>query len=331
MNGAVGAYIHAASLGMGRAQQHVGEVFGDSFQTKAGWNQMLDNMPGRSAVSMLARTGGFWTRECFQALYVACWIHHPVEKGSYMIQLSPAQHQNVQRAYTALLANGGMQARISSHLSKQGASAHEGWDFLRGYGELLVQLEGTYGTYLFLKCEGHALEGGLSMSTIKHGASWIQKSITGAGATASEALKQWAAFSDTVEGRAAENFSKDYEKLLKQLGLKSRRTTVTEVIEELYRKAGFNHGIPNHLRQDTHAMGRAMLGNSGFIAVFNRQRATLKKNGVDFNEKAEHELTGLAERMLATSTTHSEQHYNEVRLTPAEVDLSLANFRQYVA
>lgn len=333
MNGAVGGYIAAAGLGMGTAQRHVAEVFGDDFQAPAGWSRMLDHMPGRSVVTLLNRSGAWWTRECFQALYVACWIHHPVEKGSYMIQLGPAQVANVRAAYTRLTGNGDLQTRISSHLSGRGASAHVGWDFLKGYGELLVQIEGEAANapYLFLKCEGHALEKGLSMSTVKHGASWIKKSITGSGATASQALKQWAvAHPNVVEGRAAENFSKDYEKLIKQLGFRTTTTTVEQVVDALHRRAGFAHGLPANVKGNSVALGGAMLGFNGYIALFRRQEAVLKRNGVDFDAKAEAELTDLATRMIATATPHAEQHYNEVRVTPADLDLSLANFRQFV-
>lgn len=333
MNGGVGGYILAASLGVGTAQRHMVQVFGEDFQAPAGWSKMLDHMPGRSVVNMLNRKGAWWTRECFQALYVACWIHHPVEKGSYMIQLDPNQHANVRDAYNRLLQSGALQARISSHLSGAGASAHEGWDFLKGYGELLVQIEGetTHAPALFLKCEGHALGKGLSLSTVKHGASWVKKKFTGSGATASKALQDWASYSSVVEGRAAENFSKDYEKLLKQLGLTSTRTTVAQVVDALHRRAGFNNGLPDQLKRDTNLLGQAMLGFNGYIALFRRQQAVLKRNGVDFNSKAEEELTGLAERMTATSTTHEEQHYNEIRVTAADLDLSLSNFRQFVA
>ena len=333
MNGAVGSYIYAASLGVPTAQRHIVEVFCDDFQSPAGWGRMLDNMPGRNVDTLMNRKGAWWTRECFQALYVACWIHHPVEKGSYMIQLTPTHYANVKDAYVQLLQSGGLQARISSHLSKKGASAHEGWNFLKGYGELLVQIEGetTNAPYLFLKCEGHALESGLSFSTIMHGASWVVKEITGSGVTASEALKQWASFSATIEGRAAENFSNDYKKLLKQLSLSGSRITVDQVIEALHKKAGFNHGIPDNLKRNTTMLGQAMLGPGGFIALFKRQRTVLKQKGVDFDDKIEKELKGLAERMVDTSTPHSVQHFNEIRVTPADLDASLATFRRFVA
>jgi len=53
--------------------------------------------------------------------------------------------------------------------------------------------------------------------------------------------------------------------------------------------------------------------------------------GVDFDDKVEKELKGLAERMVDTSTAHPVQHFNEIRVTPADLDASLATFRRFVA
>lgn len=53
--------------------------------------------------------------------------------------------------------------------------------------------------------------------------------------------------------------------------------------------------------------------------------------GVDFDDKVEKELKGLAERMVDTSTAHPEQHFNEIHVTPADLDASLATFRRFVA
>lgn len=100
-------------------------------------------------------------------------------------------------------------------------------------------------------------------------------------------------------------------------------------MEAMVRKIGIG-GLPDHLKRNTHALGQAMLGSRGYIAVFKSQRAELKKKGVDFDEKAEKELSGLAERMLATASPQEAQHYNEIRVTPAEVDISLTTFRSYI-
>jgi hypothetical protein len=332
MNGAIGSYVYAAGLGVQTAQAHLNEIFCFEFQTPGGWTRMLDHLPGRSVDTMLNRSGGFWSRECFQALYVACWIHHPVEKGSYMIQLSPTHYANVKDAYLSLLRSGALQARISSHLSKKGASAHQGWSFLKGYEELLIQIEGeeTSAPYLFLKCEGHAIEGLISKSTVMHGASWVKKTFTGKGMTASKSLQEWATFSSTVEDRAAENYSPAYEKLLKQLGLSGTKVSVEQVLEALLLKAGLTPRLPDSAKRDSHSLGQSMIGFQGYIALFKRQKAVLKGNGVDFDDKAEQELTGLAARMMAGPTPHAVQIYNEIRVTPVEVDVSLAAFRGFV-
>lgn len=332
MHGAIGSYVKAASSGVPAARQHLRGVFAEDFQNPTGWIAMLNNMPGGDVETLLNRSGAWWTRACFQALYVACWIHHPVEKGAYMLALSPAHYGNVKDAYTRLLNSGHLQSRISSHLSKRGASAHDGWNFLKGYGELLLQIEGERenAPYLYLKCEGHALESGLSLSTILHGASWVKKTLTGSGATASVELKNLAKASTNVEGRAAENFSKQYEKVLKQLGMSGTMVTVEQVIEELYRRAGFNGGLPPQVKKNTHALGRAMQGPGGYIALFKRQKEVLKKNKVTFDESIEKELTELAARMVATAVAHPQQYFNEIRVMPTELTASLRAFRRFV-
>ena len=333
MKGAIGSYVKAASEGVPAARKHLNGVFCEDFTTPGGWTSMLDNMPGGSVTNLLARSGAWWTRECFQALYVACWIHHPVEKGAYMLQLPAAGYGNVKDAYERLLASGALQSRISSHLSKKGASAHEGWDFLKGYGELLVQIEGERGgsPYLYLKCEGHALESGLSLSTILHGASWVKKIFTGSGATASKALNSLAKSSTNVEARAAENFSTQYEKVLDKLGFSGTMTTVEQVIEELAKRAGISAGgLPPQIKGNTHLLGRAMQGPQGYIAMFRRQKEVLKKNKVKWDDKLEAELTELANRMVATAVAHPQQHFNEIRVTAAELDQSLGTFRGFV-
>ena len=195
-----------------------------------------------------------------------------------------------------------------------------------------MQIEGERGgaPYLFLKCEGHALESGFSLSTIMHGASWLVKEVTGKGMMASPELHALAGNSTNVEERAAENFGKKYKKLLKALGLSGTAVTVADVLEELHRKAGFSHGIPEAIKRNTHQLGRAMQGPTGYIAMFRRSSGTLKKNGVKWSDSVEAELKGLADRMVATASAHPQQHYNEVRITPAELNESLRAFRDFI-
>jgi hypothetical protein len=331
MLGTIGQVVKFASMGAPTAQQLVTTVFGPAFQTAQGWATFLDrNIPGRNVDALLGLRPDSWSRENFQALYVACWIFNPVEKGSYMLKLSAAHYANVKGAYVGLLKSGALQSRISSHLSKKGASAHQGWDFLQGYGELLLQIEGetTSAPYLFLKCEGHPMSG--AISTLKHGASWLVKAVTHSGKTASPALHNLAKNSTTVELRAAENFSKSFEKVQAKLGLSGTEVTIGEVIDGLWKKAGFPNSLPAHVTADTHSLGKAMLGPQGIIAVLKKQSAALKKAKIDFTPKLENELTELAERMVATSVTHPNQHYHEVRVTSGDLTQGLTAFSSFI-
>jgi hypothetical protein len=247
-----------------------------------------------------------------------------------MLQLKPGHYANVKGAYVRLLQSGELQRRISSHLSKKGASAHEGWDFLQGYKELLVQIEGetTSAPYLFLKCEGHPMAD--AISTLKHGLSFAVKWATNSGMTASPALHNLARSSTTVEARAAENFGKTFEKVQGKLGLSGTEVTVGEVVNGLWKKAGLPDPAPAGPRADTHTLGRAMLGANGIIARLGAKKAVLKKAGIDFDAKLEKELKELADRMVATSVTHPQQHYHELRVTPSDLTQSLSAFSKFI-
>ena len=336
MNGLVGHTVRGSSLGLASAQQHMTEIFGPTFINAAGWTAALNHMPGGNVTMVLNRAGGFWTRECFQALYIACWIHHPTEKGNYMIKLAPNQADNVRQAYNQLLAAGAIKSRVSSHLSKTGASAGQGLDFLKGYKELLVQIEGEAAgnPYLFLKCEGHAMDG--LVSTGKHVQSWYVKKRTGKGITASPALNEWAKHSDVVEERAAENYSPEYKAFLKQLGLSGKLVTVQQVITTLYEKCdspalpGFNANLLTQVQGDTHALANAMLAPHGILFSLRFMQNTLAGKKIIYNDQVEQELRDIATRMGATASPQTEQVYNEIRVTPAEVDQSLHAFNGYL-
>jgi len=331
MRGEIGSLIRAASLGAATAQERVRTVFTDDFQTSRQWKMFLDRyIPAGNVLSLLNRVGSFWEMENFQALYIAAWIYHPVEKGSYMLKLESArQYANVREAYDRLMRSGELQPRISSHLSKKGASAHEGWNFLRGYKELLIQLEGEQGgsPYLFLKCEGHPMEG--VVSTAKHVFSWGVKTVTGAGATASAALHDLATDSSNVELRAAENFGGAYKSLLKELKLEGKRVTVADVVDRLWSACGFRQGIPANVKGDTRLLGQFMLGPQGCIRVFELQRDQLRRNKINFTPDAAQELRKLAERMTSASVSHPNQHYHEIRMTAADLNTALAVFDRY--
>ncbi len=333
MNGSIGDIIRGAEIGAKTGQDLVKAVFGEKFQTHAGWNDAL-GVVGKSPESVLKRTASWWSRQDFQALFIAAWIHHPTEKGSYMIQLTPSQANEIEAALAKLVSNKELTTRISSHLSKTGFSAGKGWAFLNGYDELLVQIEkGTAShPYLFLKCEGHQLKG--VTSSIQHGISWAKKEITGVGETASPALNQFANdHPDIVEPRAAENYSPEYEAFLeKQLGLTGTMVTVEQAIDALYEKLNsvstIKSGLPNSVRGDTRALAHAILGAApnGILYSLRFQRGILGAAKVSYTDEIEAEIKALAERMQATLTSHYEQVYHEIRVTSDELGQSLARF-----
>src|SRR5262245_66018576 len=74
-------------------------IFGPSFSAASKWSAYIDEYfgPGESlTIGKVLDSGERWHSVRFQALYVACWIYHPVEKGSYMIKLSPSQLKNAE-------------------------------------------------------------------------------------------------------------------------------------------------------------------------------------------------------------------------------------------
>lgn len=299
----------------------VQRIFGEGFRTMAQWRSFLRGALNDNASSMLQAPAGRWSVKSFQALYVACWVHHPVEKGTFMIDLSglsPGQRSVVKAAYEKHCTG-----RKSSHLSGSGRSASKGWNFLEGYHELLVQWEMTAGSpFLFLKSEGHTT--GLS-GIIPHLHSWMHKRKTGEGLQASPALAAAAgpisAWSSVIEGRAAENYSNDYKKLLKDvLGFSGKQVTVREMMKKLFETTGYN-APPNF---DT-AMSNQQLG--GLLRQYCE-----RSRGNEFNLNGKitismrGELRELAQSLDADGDAHVGRVFREIRTTPAEIDASLQAF-----
>jgi hypothetical protein len=322
MNGAIGAFLRPQAGEDDRNTVHA--IFKERFHTLGGWQTFLATyIPGQSVEALLARSAAAWEVAHFQALYVACWIFHPVEKGSYMLRIDGKGGQEIVRsAYDRLLTAKKLQSRISSHLSKKGASAHEGWNFLVGYDELLVQIE-EQGQYLFLKCEGHPMDGALS--TVMHGLSWVKKKATGSGKTASAALNNFAKTSVLVEARAAENYSKAYEKLVGKLGFSGILVTVAEVLDRLLLNCG-KQGVPPQIRGDSKALGHAMLGADGYIKAIQQGKG---KKKIDFSPELADELTAIANRLVTTAESHPVQYFNEVRVTAGELSGALKEFERH--
>ena len=160
-----------------------------------------------------------WTVQDFHALYVACWIYKPMEKGTYFIRMTPSEAASVKVGFEKL------PTRKSSHLSKSGRSAHTGWEFLVGYRELLVQWQETQDrTYLMLKAEGHTT--GLS-GIIPHLQSWNHKRKTGEGLRANADLHNLTGNGSPIIARGAENFDNTYKAFLKSIGKKRRDGATT--------------------------------------------------------------------------------------------------------
>jgi len=204
------------------------EVFTSDFRSPQQWTTYIGKHFGASSPTVrtiLDRSGG-WGPSEFQALYIACWIFHPVEKGTFMLKLTATQRDHARAGYDSL------DKRWTSHLHEHGRSAAKGWHFLKGYHELLVQMEGggkhTAGLepHLFLKCEGH------TAFSPAHMKSYLHKIKKGKGKTANARLQELARKKEElglgITERAAENYSNEYKALLRSLGLRGKTVKVPE-------------------------------------------------------------------------------------------------------
>lgn len=213
----------------------VKDIFTDRFHTAHQWTDyLLTRFGGTLSVNTILNRGDGWGAVDFQALYIACWIFYPLEKGSYMIPLTAAQRANVKSGYN------GLGARMTSHLHGHGRSAGRDWKFLKGYAELLVQLEGggrhspEISPHLFLKNEGHPAV------SVGHALSYFHKLRHGHGGVANEAIQRVVdeqrqlGIDLGIADRAAENYSKGYQKVLKALGLAGDVVTVQTAIVEMF-------------------------------------------------------------------------------------------------
>jgi len=197
------------------AEDWIPDVFYEDFQDARQWRRFFKAHFPDGVRSILDKGRDGWHRQDFQALYIACWTYKPVVKGSYMLRLDNDEVDDVRRAYKKKLSS-----RWTSHLhgpTEKGADASKGWRFLRGYHELLVQIEeAPDGTYLFLKCEGHPA---ISYAHMK---SWNHKRKHGVGLDVNVDLLTLASNEDLhlgIKVRAAENYSPSYKNLMRQLGM----------------------------------------------------------------------------------------------------------------
>jgi hypothetical protein len=300
-------------------RQQVQRIFMPKFQDVSGWRSFVRSTLNSTVTAQLSAPVERWSVRSFQALYVACWIHHPVEKGTFMIDLAsiPVMQQNVIKAAMDKYCS----TRPSSHLSGKGYSASEGWEFLQGYKELLVQFEATVGKpYLLLKSEGHTTGlGGI----IPHMQSWAHKAKHGVGKQASPALNAIAnpvsKWSGTIEGRAAENYAKGYGKMLKDvLKLSGKQVTVREMMQALFRLTGF----PAQPNFAVNATNRSL----GTILTQYCNAGPNYQSRFGITPDMVKDLRELAQTMQADGEVEMHRVYREVRATPADIDRSLDTF-----
>ena len=320
MEGQIGELL---TSGYKHHQDVVRDVFGPRFQHMEHWRSFLRATLNDNVSAQFALPDWRWSEKSFQALFVACWIHHPVEKGTFMINIEgigSLQREVVKDAY-----NKHLYGRKSSHLSGSGRSASKGWKFLNGYKELLVQYEETKGTpYLMLKTEGHTTG---ASGVLPHLRSYVHKLKHGEGLMASAALNQLAGFSSMVEGRAAENYSKGYEKLLADvLGFKGRDVTVRDMIGVLFHKANYTF-YPSDLPMS--ATNRD-LGNA--LDRYCQDASHVGQGGIHYRmgEKITGDmissLRDLAGTLKSDGDVTMPRVYREIRVIPQEVDRSLDIF-----
>jgi len=322
-------------------------IFEGPFQTYQGWQFYLAQNLQWGATGVLNQMSWVQPRPAslFQALYVACWIYKPVEKGSYMIPLQPAVLcEKVRQAAEKL------DSRWSSHLSKKGArSAGAGYAFLKGYAELLVQIEKDPRSdtqYLFLKTEGH---GAMSLA---HLSSYFTKLKTGEGDTQNEALHHFAKQGELgIAERAAENYSKAYEALLKNIGLNGKLVTAEQSIPRICEKLETKATLVNPEIWSRWKLQQTLIPDSGnkvdladlvekVIIPTVEQTPLRGGQHVSAVRDAAKDLLWLAKNLrIDARDLHAREFgspqisrfFQEVRVSPQALDSSLTDFKSQLA
>jgi hypothetical protein len=321
-----------------RSSPFLGGLFEPPFHLASGWIDLFEGRLSGGATGVLGRmTREVGAAEPFQSLFIACWMHHPVEKGSYMIPIPRHLVEGVRSS-----ANG-LSGRWSSHLSGSlQRSAGANYRFLKGYSELLVQIETdrvTQVPYLFLKTEGH---GAFSLA---HLSSFVTKVRTGAGNTQSEALNRLASHPEWgITPRAAENFSKGYEGLLGNVGLKGKVIDAAQAIpaicEKLARKVALeNASVWNQWLAKQAAdpgatptnVGLAKLITSVLLPTLERHKGVEGKH-LSALRAARDDLARIARALEddveGVPDTYVPRFFGEVRVTADTLDRTLQTLRR---
>jgi hypothetical protein len=310
-------------------------IFEDGFQTPTQWRDFIQTSYGAKpdVTSILNAAAGdkATSEKRFHALFIACWLFYPVEKGSFMLNLEgAAQQQNI------LSGKALLDKRWSSHLGdKDPRSAGRGFAFLTGYHELLVQIEDG-NTYLFVKAEGHGA------ASVAHLSSFFTKWKTGKGNTASAALNNLAKDHQEfgIAPRAAENYGKSYEKLLeKKLDLKGKTVTIEDALGAMVEKckkdddATFKNkvagaGLDRNLK-DASGLGPGdqakLLEN--VIIPFSETLGPKSKFAGRIKD-AKEDLLGIVKmlKMDAANGVSGPRYFQELRLRPSHLNNALQAF-----
>jgi len=347
---------------LNRDQEIIPKVFKEDFQHPVRWLQYLEGHFGKAPVARIEtildkrpvieekaiisknveRYKDRWHAAGFQALYIACWVYQPLEKGSFMIKLTPQQLENARRSVK------GMGTRTSSHLTAQSYTAAGGalkhFGFIQGYDELLVILQDDW---LFLKMEGE------SSSHPMHWGGFLNKAVTGHGFISNEYLNKLPENNIYgIVGRAAENYNSKYEELLKKLQVpnkqgrmvslkeaKGKMVTIMDMFNALMREFDY--------REEAHSKFRTTYGffnNSSNINVDGAITELCSKGDNSGNRRlkelsialraAKNDIKGIVESVRAASRrmpkhgneVDIDQIFHEVRVEPSEINKSLNEF-----
>jgi hypothetical protein len=292
-------------------------IFEPQFQTYDGFCRYLTGYFGAGngvdVHTLLKNTPSkTFKADYFQALFIACWIYKPMEKGTYFLRMTNAEAENVKKAFEAL------PSRKSSHLDGKGRSAHKGFAFLKGYEELLVQWVATNErTYLMLKCEGHTTGiGGI----VPHLQSWNHKRKHGVGLMANPALNTLTKENNSpIIDRGAENFSKDYEAFLTQLGkvrgVKKLDKATTSIRDMLVALTG-EQKWKNATNLDVQTKLNTLVNGGNSV------------NGVDLTQGTKQQFTKFAQLIGWENrpTKVYDRYFEEVHVNPEQLSNAIKDF-----
>ncbi len=302
-------------------------IFSDKLQDKNSMISMLETQLPFGVAGQLNQPAGNWNTGTFQALFTAAWLEHPTEKGSYMVDLSSLSSS--QRNEVKQAAADNLKKRKSSHLSGAGLSASKNFEVLKGYKELLVQVETNQGKpYLFLKAEGATT--GIK-GFIPHARGYISKVRTGEGLVSSSELRKLAQNEPgMIEPRAAENYSKAYGSVLKNLGLKGNRVSTQEMAKALFETTGHQPmgrvDAAAFVQQASNKeLGQAL--NAYADAATQGKGTVLAGNGAKITDAMIGDLRQVAQSLIADGASQYPRIHREIVTTPQQLDASLILFK----